>query len=433
MKSFIYSFGALGLAICMQAVCWAENYNIFDLGPLFNGFTVNAIDTSGHATGYSNSTNEAFLYDGTMHDLGALVPSYGSSGYSFNASGQVTGDSANYGGQSAFLYNGGMVDLNAPDVRPLGWEVFHGIAINNSGTVVVAAYNGSNTHAFLYNGSFLDLGTLTPAGDTIAAAISANGQVTGRADLADGSQHAFLYNGTMHDLGTLGTGNSQGNAVNTEGQVTGFFQTANGSQHAFLYDGTMHDLGTLDGNVSQGYAINDSGQVTGFYGLSTPHGGFSAAFLYTPDDGMINLNSLVDPSLNWNLTAGVAIDNAGQIMAKGFDAQGSAYFLLTPVPEPSTLFLSATALAGLFAIGRSRLRNPAWLRRSIVPGFLKIINLRRPLCMAAWHLCSGRPRSPFRLDRLFAHRHRLECGHKLVGQRSARLSRWHRHLGRLCR
>jgi chitinase len=75
--------------------------------------------------------------------------------------------------------------------------------------------------------------------------------------------HAFLYSGgSMSDLGTLGGARSGADGINNSGQVTGFADLSNGTTHAFLYSGgSMSDLGTLGGTGSEGLGINDLGHV----------------------------------------------------------------------------------------------------------------------------------------------------------------------------
>jgi probable HAF family extracellular repeat protein len=76
-----------------------------DLG----GGSGNAINASGQVTGI-NAQAHAFIYSaGTTTDLGALPGATGSDGTAINAAAQVAGDS----GGRAFLYNGIMTDLNA--------------------------------------------------------------------------------------------------------------------------------------------------------------------------------------------------------------------------------------------------------------------------------------------------------------------------------
>ena len=204
-----------------------------------------------------------------------------------------------------------------------------------------------------------DLGTLG-RNNSFAYGINASGQVTGSAETSQVDQsgnhiqHAFLYDGTMHDLGTLGGGLSLGYGINSSGQVTGVSNLSRGGQHAFLYDGTMHDLGTLGGSFSQGFGINSSGQIVG---SSLTSSSSSDAFLYDRIHGMVDLNSLINPSSGWVLASGAAINDAGQITGSGFIGGQDHAFLLTPiVSEPSSLILAALGVIGLAAWGWRRVR-----------------------------------------------------------------------------
>ena len=123
-------------------------YIVTDLGTL--GGTQSGgggINASGQVTGYSSTTGDsvihAFLYDGTMHDLG-VSNSYG---WGINASGQVVGNFGNV----AFLYTSGsgLVDLNSL-IDPLsGWQLSTALAINDAGQITGWGRIGGERHAFL--------------------------------------------------------------------------------------------------------------------------------------------------------------------------------------------------------------------------------------------------------------------------------------------
>src|SRR5205823_2335405 len=91
-------------------------------------------------------------------------------------------------------------------------------------------------------------------------------------------------------------------------------------------------------------AINSFDRVVG----SSTH-----AFTWTPDEGILDLNDLLDSSgANWILTGARGINDSGQIVGSGsFDADGPGgsapvrhAFLLTPiVPEPSVWLIPSAA------------------------------------------------------------------------------------------
>jgi probable HAF family extracellular repeat protein len=171
--------------------------------------------------------NHAFLYDGTMHDLGTLEGMTNSQANVINNKGQIVGESSD------------------PNTIP------------------------TNFRAFFYDDEFHDLGTL--GGSTsLATAINDKGVVVGYFQIPSGETHAFLYDGSMHDLGSFDDGRTLAYAINKRGQVVGQWIIQN-RQGAFLYqEGTLYDLKVLldsSGDewtqLMEAAGINDSGQIVG--------------------------------------------------------------------------------------------------------------------------------------------------------------------------
>ena len=84
----------------------------------------------------------------------------------------------------------------------------------------------------------------------------------------------------------------------------------------------------------QGQDINDLEEVVGSRGS----GNNSRAFRWTEGEGVLDLNTLMDPSgAGWILRDASGLNNRGMIVGWGIRNGQSRVFLMTPVPEPATL------------------------------------------------------------------------------------------------
>ncbi len=309
-----------------------------------------AVNASGVVAGYqyfdsSKQFHAAIYANGTVKDLGTLPGGTSSSAEGINASGQVVGSSDRGDGLvHAFLYsNGVMTDLGTLP----GGATSYATGINDNGQIV--GYSDTrqpNTswpqpeHAFSYsNGKMIDLGSL---GSSFAVwsranAINASGQIVGYSLTDDGNRRAFFYSsGHMINLGTLGGSESVALGINNLGHVVGWSGLINDvANRAFIHTGgAMIDMGSPDSGFKTARSINSSDTAVG----TTPNSGDGPAFVYTPANGIRDLNSLIDSS-KYFLREAYAINDAGQIIASGRYADLHAgNFLLTPsgaVPTPT--------------------------------------------------------------------------------------------------
>lgn len=343
----------------------ATTYEITDLTTL-GGTASHAygVNIHGDVVGESLTTTgltHAFLYhNGAMTDLGVLDNTNNfSQAFGINDAGVVVGKStqnASDNGSRPFVYNGSMSFVGS-----LGGNYGWANDINNAGQIVgISAKSNGVTHAFRKtNSSMLDLGSLGASNDySIAYGINDLGSVAGYSVVAPNFSDAFLYSGggPMQDLGNLG-GFSRGFAVNNADHVTGAsIIDGDGHERAFLWhNGTLSDIGTTGGAVtSQGLDINNFDQVVGTLVFNLNNGELNHGFLYS-NGIMVDVNTLLPQNSGWVLRDAQAINDVGQIVGFGnINGQQHAY-LLTPVPEPSTLFL--LGIGAITLLGYRKLKS----------------------------------------------------------------------------
>lgn len=367
------SMRALGLAsvlvlglVPVRSAMAQESYVVEDLGALpgDSGSVGWGINENGDVVGWSNGPagTRAFVYTdaGGMVALPGLPAKPRTVARDINDEGVIVG-SANAGGTDlghAVLWSGGSVQ----DLGTLGTGSFsEAWGVNNLGQVVGSSYTnggGFGVHGFLYTASdgMIDL---TPQSDTGSAReINDASQITGY-KTAVGGFHAFRWQaGTFEDLGVLpGFALSFGFAINASGQVAGNVTSASGnSEHLFrsIPGGGLQDLGGT-GEHNAAWGINAAGNVVGTRGQSAPR-----ARRYTDEEGLQDLNLLIDPSLGWVLLGAHDINDAEQIVGYAFNnfTQQTHAVRLQPAdgPPPECTFhcLRSTGIAM-----RGRVFSPA--------------------------------------------------------------------------
>jgi probable HAF family extracellular repeat protein len=340
--------GVIGLALlAVQPVMAQTSYVVEDLGVLAgdSSSVAWAINANGDVVGWSMGAQgtRAFLYtnSGGMVALPGLPDRPRSVARDINDSGVIVG-SANMGGTDlgrAVLWSGGSVQ----DLGTLGTGFFsEAWGVNNLGHVVGWSFtNGGNgltgVHGFLYRPGE-GLADITPNSDTGQALdINDAGQVTGYRT-APGGYHAFRWQeGSFEDLGVLpGMAHSFGWAINGSGQVVGASTSASGNSERLVRytDGIgLQNLGgTGEHNVALG--INAWGLVVGTRGNSAKRG-----VRYTDQTGLLDLNTLIDPSLGWVLLAANDVNDEGLIVGyalNNFSGQTHAVRLRPGTGPPPT-------------------------------------------------------------------------------------------------
>lgn len=375
------------IASCTSASA-ATLYNVLDLGTLLedgSGFSrASGINDNGQVVGDSTNSfifgvfrtapNSAInpttddivvgrglsFFSRDINNLGQVVGEANATNSRFNFAFRTApnGSISGFGGDRiGELFTGGSF-IGATAINDLGQATGRGLAVDPTINQIVQAVRVDSS------GNITTLGSLGSR-ESRGQGINNLGQVVGFSTLDTGEIRAFRtapnsnINPATDDLGTLGGSSSTANDINDLGQVVGSSTTTGGETHAFrtapnrAINPATDDLGTLGGDFSTANAINQLGQVVGSSELAD---GDIRAFLFD-DDTMFDLNDLVVGDIDFTFTDAVGINERGQIAVNGFfnsDAQTSRAFLLTPVPEPTTM-LGVLA----FGAGASILRKKA--------------------------------------------------------------------------
>jgi len=353
---------ALSLALQFVPAVRAQRYKVTDLGTLPGGTTSQAagINGRGQVVGAASvpQGTHAFLWKHSegMQDLGTL-PGGGvySAAAGINFQGRIAGTSdfsqPFMGNTHAFVWTqrSGMQDigtLGCPDITGAnGINVFSEVV---GVSTIAPCPGGGQYRAFAFfatsDGVMQNLGTL-PGGDfSIGFAINFYGHVVGYAGLSSrsyGTYHAFLWTtaADMQDLGTLSGGDtSQASGINSFDSVVGGSNSRGSLNqlqpfHAVLWskDGEMKDLGMLPGgNFSIAFGINDRNEVVGDSQYANSYSSATHAFIWSPAEGMQDLNDLIKPKSGWVLVDARAINEVGQIVGSGTIRNQTHAFLLKP-------------------------------------------------------------------------------------------------------
>jgi hypothetical protein len=280
---------------------------------------------------------------GTMMEL----PAY--QAYGMNNFGQVVGITSNF---SAFLWTPTSANATSGSVVQVGAaSAARAYAINSSGQIVM----GTNTippSAYqklslwtpvtpnANTGSIVDLERLVL---TPQVGINDRGQVVDGPGvwtplIDNGSTGSWTNLATTgQGINALGDIAAGGGGVDLRDAVLWKSLDSTGSNYA------MVNLGRISGGYNRGFAVNDRGDIVGSSVVGGTGGAGSRAFLWTQDQGINDLNALLNESgVNWTLLVAEGINNMGQITGFGtYDADGPGplpsvdhAFLLTPIPEP---------------------------------------------------------------------------------------------------
>jgi probable HAF family extracellular repeat protein len=350
----------------------ARNGGLFDLGVLPGGDVSQALWISGNGliAGFSQDghvdplvglpENHGVLWrDGEIVDLGGLAGGHESLATAVNNRGQAVGFGFNnipdpisitgFPTQTrALLWQDGVVK----DLGTLGGPDALAGGINNRGEIFGISYLPVDpaavspiTHPFLWrNGRMQDLGSLGGT-DSEPNAINESGEVVGFSTLAgDTVSHPFVWrNGKLHDLGTLGGRNANARWINNRGDIIGRADLAGPAPQD--HDGVLWtrgktiDLGTLPGDAcSNAYFINSRGQIVGTSeNRDLCHISVGEHAFLWEHGHMIDLNTLVPPGTQLQLTYAVAINDEGEIAGFGvppscavqdYELCGHAYLLI---------------------------------------------------------------------------------------------------------
>jgi probable HAF family extracellular repeat protein len=368
-----------GDCVVAHASRWKHG-QLTDLGSLADGWSSESVWVSENGIIAGNSQNGLFdptgfwqvhgvlWRHGRMVDLGTLDGGYDSLVRAVNSAGEAAGFSTtlipddhamiNVVGlpfqfqTRAFRWKAGVIQ----DLGTLGGRDAMAMGINERGQIFGDSYTDNEpspgcsfpgftaltTGAFLWErGRMVNLGSLGGT-CTNSSAINNSGQVVGSSFLKDDAVfHPFFWErGKLKDLGTGGGNFGFASALNADGDVVGWVTLPGNDSviHATLWSrGRIKDLGALGPDeCSFPLAINKHRQVVGISGSCDFSDPTLRGFLWEPDTGIRDLNTLISPRLELQLRNAAAINDRGEIAAAAYFLNGNHRpLLLIPCEETS--------------------------------------------------------------------------------------------------
>lgn len=355
-------FLALFVSAALCALPCSQAAPLYTVTQFVDHFTAYDINNGGQMAGAllagDGATHAALYGNGAVTDLGTLGGG-AAQATALNDAGAMTGTVFSTSGEwHGFVYSNGVTtDLGRRS------EAF---GINARGDAVGRAWTGDGTYtALLYSdGQLRSLGSLGTGEYAIAYDINDIGQAVGVSLLLNESHapfHPFLYSdGAMRDLGSLAYGGvSSANAINNAGRIAGYSEDVDGTFSAFIYENaTMTFLGNLGGTFVDVGGINEQGA---FVGNADNANGNAIGYIYLAG-ALVDLNTLLDPALGWQIDGAVAINDLGQIAAHGCrdGLCGTVRLdLAGAVPEPAAAGMLVPGLLALAMAGRRQKRHGA--------------------------------------------------------------------------
>ncbi|MDY7108300.1 MAG: hypothetical protein SYC29_06650 [Planctomycetota bacterium] len=308
------------------------------------------LNEQGHVVGYFHYTggwNRPFLWtDETgLVELPLPPDSYEAWAGDINEAGQIVGSMThNDLGFRGFLYEDGEYTVVGPVIPDAGWS--SSSAINNDGRVVgyrsiTEEVNPYNAYIWSAEDGFTDLGVMEGP-YSAARDISETGLVVGWTGYPTPADEAFLWDdGELTILGPIPGGiSSSARSVNNRGEIVGNSATEVGRSSelrglGFMWhEGDWTLLQPIAGYDESGAAaINDLSQIVGSSGPIGPGGSHPTLW---QNEQPWDLNDLANVEHGFTMEACDDINNRGQIIAEGYDAQYiSVTFLLTPIGRPT--------------------------------------------------------------------------------------------------
>jgi probable HAF family extracellular repeat protein len=153
---------------------------------------------------------------------------------------------------------------------------------------------------------------------------------------------------------------TQSTDINASGTVVGYVSLdASQTHHGFRYDPASDTVSELLGRpgVDPIHNVNILAKAVNGEGVSVGIAGpqyHEHAVMWLPGStDAVDMNSLIDPASGWVLIDAWDINNAGQIIGQALSSNGSGFYVLTPVPEPTFL---GSSLGMVLALTAARFR-----------------------------------------------------------------------------